>query len=216
SGPDSSVAEATGGLDSALDQSTVELAVSGWMPCQRTTGAPQEAEQMGVCEQRLQATAAQQTAACEAIRAVECIRTTCLRLWREEHAGWEPTTCRRPAAAWPTQSPSFTRVSPLTSRARQAASADRAWAASSRFSAHCRSVAYKTSGVQFDPDGRHLTCTAGCGIGRVKPLGSGVLHAFPPHQQREAGAAPAPGRWLLRPGRAADRAPRSPCAPCAP
>src|SRR5262252_7652773 len=74
-------------------------------------------------------------------------------------------------------------VAPLNSQARQAA-AVRAWAAISRFSAncrakrtgkkgyprfrhHCRSVEYKGTGWQLDPDGKHLALTDGCGIGRV-------------------------------------------------
>jgi putative transposase len=89
-------------------------------------------------------------------------------------------TCRRRTLAWLTRSPSSR---PLNAQARQAAAA-RVWAAISRFSAkcqakrpgkkgyprfrhHCRSVEYKVTGWQLDPDGRHLTLTDGCGIGRV-------------------------------------------------
>src|SRR5262249_3392994 len=57
-------------------------------------------------EYKLRLSPAQQAASDEAIRITPYIRNTCLRLWREEHAGWEPRTCRRPAAAWPTRLPS--------------------------------------------------------------------------------------------------------------
>src|SRR5205807_10031163 len=72
--------------------------------------------------------------------------------------------------------------------ARQAA-AERAWLAISRFYENCknkkpgkkgypqfqrnnRSVEYKTSGWKLDPDGRHITFTDGCGIGRLKLVGN--------------------------------------------
>src|SRR5437762_229154 len=76
----------------------------------------------------------------------------------------------------------------LNSQARQA-SADRAWFALSRFYENCklkkpgkkgypkfqhdnRSVEYKTTGWKLDPDGRHITFTDGCGIGRLKLVGN--------------------------------------------
>jgi putative transposase len=69
----------------------------------------------------------------------------------------------------------------LNSQARQA-SADRAWAAISRFYEACRnkkpgkkgysqfqhdnrSVEYKQTGWKIEPDGKHVTFTDGCGIG---------------------------------------------------
>ena len=84
---------------------------------------------------------------------------------------------------------------PLNSQARQAAAA-RAWHAISRFYANCRaktpgkkgsprfrhncrSVEYKATGWQLAPDGRHLTLTEGCGIGRLTLLGSRELATFP-------------------------------------
>src|SRR5215831_16983768 len=89
----------------------------------------------------------------------------------------------------------FAFVAPLNSQARQAA-ASRAWQAISRFYANCRakrpgkkgyprfrrncrSVEYKVTGWQLAPDGRHLTFTDGCGIGRVTLLGSRELATFP-------------------------------------
>ena len=41
---------------------------------------------------------------------------------------------------------------------------------------------YKGTGWQLAPDGRHLIFTDGCGIGRVKLLGSRELAAFPVEQ----------------------------------
>ncbi|WP_223258117.1 RNA-guided endonuclease InsQ/TnpB family protein [Thermogemmatispora tikiterensis] len=79
-------------------------------------------------------------------------------------------------------------VALLNSQARQA-SADRAWAAISRFYEHCnnkkpgkkgyprfqhdnRSVEYKTTGWKLEPDGKHLTFTDGCGIGTLRLVGN--------------------------------------------
>src|SRR5579884_206990 len=76
----------------------------------------------------------------------------------------------------------------LNSQARQAA-ADRAWAAIARFYENCknkkpgkkgylqfqrdnRSVEYKNSGWKLEPDGRHITFTDGCGIGRLRLVGN--------------------------------------------
>src|SRR5258708_3204178 len=90
----------------------------------------------------------------------------------------------------------YTFAARLNSQARQAA-ADRAWQAISRFYAncceqrpgkkgypqfrqHCRSVEYKQTGWKLDPDGRHLTFTDGCGIGRVRLVGTREIATFPP------------------------------------
>src|SRR5262249_44107808 len=47
------------------------------------------------------------------------------------------------------------------------------------FQRHCRSAAYRGTGRQLAPDGRHLTCTDGCGSGRVTLLGSWELATVP-------------------------------------
>src|SRR5262249_41851057 len=79
------------------------------------------------------------------------------------------------------------------------AAAARAWAAISRFYAHCpekrpgkkgyprfqqdcRSVEYTVTGWRLDADGRHLTLTDGCGIGRGNLIGSREVHTFPLEQ----------------------------------
>src|SRR5947209_13546819 len=76
----------------------------------------------------------------------------------------------------------------LNSQARQA-SADRAWAAISRFYVNCRnkkpgkkgypkfqhdnrSVEYKQTGWKLESDGRHITFTDGCGIGCLRLVGN--------------------------------------------
>jgi putative transposase len=76
----------------------------------------------------------------------------------------------------------------LNSQARLT-SADRAWFAISRFYENCRehkpgkkgyptfqhnnrSVEYKATGWKLDDDGRHLTFTDGCGIGRLRLVGN--------------------------------------------
>src|SRR5262249_38623480 len=140
---------------------------------------------------KLRLSPAQQAAIAEAIRIAQCIRTTCLRVWMDGRgitANDLQTACSRLAQTVPF-------VAPLNSQARQAAAA-RAWAAITRFSAncqakrpgktgyprfrhHCRSVEYKRTGWQLAPDGKHLTCTDGCGIGRVTLLGSRELATFP-------------------------------------
>src|SRR5262249_597022 len=76
----------------------------------------------------------------------------------------------------------------LNSQARQAA-ADRAWSAIERFYDNCkqqkpgkkgypqfqhdnRSVEYKQTGWKLAPDGKHITFTDGCGIGRLRLVGN--------------------------------------------
>lgn len=79
-------------------------------------------------------------------------------------------------------------ASSLNSQARQVA-ADRAWSAIQRFYNNCRekkpgkkgypqfqhdnrSVEYKNTGWKLDPDGKHLTFTDGCGIGKLRLIGN--------------------------------------------
>src|SRR5260221_10658386 len=86
-------------------------------------------------------------------------------------------------------------ASSLNSQARQA-SADRAWFAIQRFYENCRehkpgkkgypqfqhdnrSVEYKTTGWKLDPDGKHIMFTDGCGIGRLRLIGTRDLATQP-------------------------------------
>ena len=120
----------------------------------------------------------------EAIRVVQFIRNKCLRKWMDEHGTSSADLqcyCAVLAASYPF-------ASKLNSQARQA-SADRAWFAISRFYDHCRehkagkkgyphfqhdnrSVEYKTTGWKLAEDGKHITFTDGCGIGRLKLVGN--------------------------------------------
>src|SRR5262249_61438347 len=87
---------------------------------------------MLIYEYKLKVTTAQRAASDEAIRVAQFVRNKCLRLWMDEQgvgATDLQTACSRLAHE-------FTFVARLNSQARQAA-ADRAWAAISRFYAHC-------------------------------------------------------------------------------
>jgi putative transposase len=139
---------------------------------------------MLVYEYKLDGSKKQYAAIDEAIRTVQFIRNKSLRMWMDNRGTSKndlQTNCKVLAQEYP-----FARG--LNSMARQAA-ADRAWFAISRFYDNCkqkkpgkkgypkfqrnnRSVEYKTSGWKLDPDGRHITFTDGCGIGRLKLVGN--------------------------------------------
>ncbi len=139
---------------------------------------------MLVYEYKLDASPAQYARIDEAIRVGQFVRNKCLRLWMDSRgvsAHDLQVFCSRLAN-------DYAFAARLNSQARQAA-ADRAWQAISRFYAncreqrpgkkgypqfrqHCRSVEYKHTGWKLDPDGRHLTFTDGCGIGRVRLVGT--------------------------------------------
>jgi putative transposase len=132
----------------------------------------------------------------EAIRIVQFIRNKCLRLWMDEHGISKndlQVYCAVLAKAY-----SF--ATRLNSQARQA-SAERAWFAISRFYENCktkkpgkkgypkfkhdnRSVEYKQTGWKLEPDGKHITFTDGCGIGRLRLVGNSNQHieTFPTKQ----------------------------------
>src|SRR5260370_14524745 len=129
----------------------------------------------------------------EDLRTVQFMRNNSLRLWMDGKNVSQndlQTNCGVLAKEYPF-------ASRLNSQARQAA-ASRAWFAISRFYDNCkkkkpgkkgyptfqhnnRSVEYKTTGWKLDPDGRHITFTDGCGIGRLKLVGNPNqrLQAFP-------------------------------------
>ena len=120
----------------------------------------------------------------EAIRVVQFIRNKCLRLWMDSRGITNndlQCSCAVLAKTYPF-------AARLNSQARQA-SADRAWSAITRFYHNCRehtsgkkgypqfqhdnrSVEYKQTGWKLDPDGRHITFTDGCGIGRLRLVGN--------------------------------------------
>jgi putative transposase len=130
-----------------------------------------------------------------AIRIVQFIRNKCLRLWMDEHANKNDLQCYCAVLA-----KEFPFASHLNSQARQA-SADRAWSAIARFYDNCkqkklgkkgyprfqknnRSVEYKTTGWKLEPDGRHITFTDGCGIGRLRLVGTRDIETFPLKQMK--------------------------------
>ncbi len=146
---------------------------------------------MLIYEYKLQGSKAQDAALDEAIRITQFIRNKCLRLWMDTRGTNKNDLqcyCSTLAKAYPF-------AAHLNSQARQAA-ADRAWFAISRFYDNCRnhkpgkkgyprfqhdnrSAEYKTTGWKLEPDGKHLTFTDGCGIGRLRLVGN-------PKQQIEA------------------------------
>jgi putative transposase len=151
---------------------------------------------MLIYEYKLDGNTAQYAVIAEAIRVVQFIRNKCVRLWMDTRGISKNDLqcyCAELAKEYP-----FARR--LNSQARQA-SADRAWSSISRFYENCkqkkpgkkgypqfqhnnRSVEYKTTGWKLDRDGRHITFTDGCGIGRLRLVGNKQqkIEAFPPKQ----------------------------------
>src|SRR5229473_123199 len=139
---------------------------------------------MLVYEYKLDGNQKQYVAIEEAIRVVQFIRNKCLRLWMDGervNKNDVQTYCAVLAKAYPF-------ASRLNSQARQA-SADRAWFAIARFYDNCkehkpgkkgypqfqhdnRSVDYKQTGWKLEPNGKHITFTDGCGIGRLRLVGN--------------------------------------------
>src|SRR3989441_2576231 len=150
-------------------------------------------KQMLIYEYKLDGNRVQYAALDEAIRVVQFIRNKCLRLWKDERGvSKNDLQCYCAVLA---KEYAFARN--LNSQARQA-SADRAWFAISRFYDNCknkkpgkkgyprfqhdnRSIEYKQTGWKLEPDGRHLTFTDGCGIGRLRLVGNPkqCISAFP-------------------------------------
>ena len=151
---------------------------------------------MQVYEYKLDGSKAQYAAIDGAIRVVQFIRNKCLRLWMDER-GISQNDLQCYCAVLAKDYPFATR---LNSQARQA-SADRVWFAISRFYDKCknhkpgkkgypkfqhdnRSIEYKTTGWKLEPDGKHITLTDGCGIGRLRLVGNPKqkIAAFPLEQ----------------------------------
>src|SRR6266702_3500969 len=143
---------------------------------------------MLIFEYKLDGSKKQYAAIDEAIRIVQFIRNKCLRLWMDTR-GISKNDLQCSCAVLAKDYPFATR---LNSQARQA-SADRAWFAISRFYNNCkhhkpgkkgypkfqhdnRSVEYKQTGWKLEPDGRHITFTDGCGIGRPRLGGNRKQH----------------------------------------
>ena len=151
---------------------------------------------MLIYEYKLAGTPAQYAAIDEAIRITQFIRNTCLRQWMDER-GVSSNDLQRYCAVLARE---YTFASLLNSQARQVA-ADRAWSAIARFYDNCknrkpgkkgyphfqhdnRSVEYKTTGWKIDAEGKYLTFTDGCKIGRLRLVGNKKQHiaAFPVKQ----------------------------------
>ncbi len=143
---------------------------------------------MLIFEYKLDGSKKQYAALDEAIRIVQFIRNKCLRLWMDER-GISKNDLQCYCA---TLAHTYSFAHNLNSQARQA-SADRAWYAISRFYEHCkqkkpgkkgyprfqhdnRSVEYKTTGWKLEADGKHITLTDGCGIGRLRLVGNKKQH----------------------------------------
>jgi len=148
---------------------------------------------MLIYEYKLDGSQAQYIAINQAIRVAQFIRNKCLRVWMDERGVSKndlQVYCAVLAKAYPF-------AACLNSQARQA-SADRAWFAISRFYENCkshkpgkkgypkfqhdnRSVEYKQTGWKLEPDGKHLTFTDGCAIGRLRLVGNPKqqIGAFP-------------------------------------
>jgi IS605 OrfB family transposase len=151
---------------------------------------------MLIFEYKVDASKKQYVAIEEAIRIVQFIRNKCLRLWMDK-GGISKNDLQCYCAVLAKDYPFATQ---LNSQARQA-SADRAWFAISRFYNNCkahksgkkgyprfqhdnRSVEYKQMGWKLEPDGKHVTFTDGCGIGRLRLVGNPKqkVAAFPTEQ----------------------------------
>ncbi|MBO1049799.1 MAG: transposase [Dolichospermum sp. DEX182a] len=132
----------------------------------------------------------QLTAIDDAIRTAQFIRNSCIRLWMDvQDTGKNDLQkyCAVLAANFPF-------ANELNSMARQS-SAERAWAAITRFynnckkgipglkgfpqfQKDCRSVEYKTSGWKLASDRKFITFTDKKGIGRLKLKGTRDLHFY--------------------------------------
>jgi IS605 OrfB family transposase len=151
---------------------------------------------MLIYEYKLHGSKAQYAAIDEAIRVTQFIRNKCVRLWTDVR-GTNQNDLQCYCSVLAKEFPFAAR---LNSQARQAA-ADRAWFAISRFYENCkqhkpgkkgyphfqhdnRSVEYKQTAWKLEPDGKHITFTDGCGIGRLRLVGNNNQHieTFPTKQ----------------------------------
>ena len=147
-------------------------------------------------EYKLDGSKRQYAALDEAIRIVQFIRNKCVRLWIDER-GISKNDLQIYCSVLAKDYSFATR---LNSQARQVA-ADRAWFAISRFYDNCkhhkpgkkgyptfqhnnRSLEYKQTGWKLEPDGKHITFTDGCEIGRLRLVGNPQQHIerFPTKQ----------------------------------
>jgi putative transposase len=149
---------------------------------------------MIVLEFKAYGKSSQFSAADEAIRTVQFIRNKCIRLWIDE-----PKMGKNDLSAYcAVLAKEFRFCNELNSMARQA-SAERAWAAITRFYDNCkkqvpgkkgfpqfqkdnRSVEYKTTGWKLADDRKSIVFTDKKGIGKLKLKGTRDLHFYQPDQ----------------------------------
>jgi putative transposase len=130
----------------------------------------------------------------EAIRTVQFIRNKCIRLWMDN-----PQTNKYDLSKYSAVlAKEFPFANKLNAMSRQA-SADRAWAAISRFFDNCRkkvagkkgfpsfqkdnrSIEYKTQSWKLADDRKSITFTDKHGIGRLKMKGTRDLNFYQPEQ----------------------------------
>src|SRR2546430_8093077 len=139
---------------------------------------------MLIYEYKVAGTPKQYAAMDEAIKITQFIRNKCLRKWMDE-PGVSANDLQCYCAVLAKE---YSFASLLNSQARQVA-ADRAWFAIGRFYENCknhrpgkkgypqfqhdnRSVEYKQTGWKIEADGKHITFTDGCGIGRLRLVGN--------------------------------------------
>ena len=135
---------------------------------------------------KLDGTLAQYAAIDAAIHTVQFLRNTCLRAWMDRLP--EGKNFETMSASTAVLAHQFVFAGKLGSQARQA-SAERTWAAVSRFYANCkhqvpgkkgyphfqhdcRSVEYKEADWHLAADGKHITFSDGCGIGTLRLIGT--------------------------------------------
>ncbi len=151
---------------------------------------------MLIYEYKIDANKKQREAIDNAIRICQFIRNKCIRLWMDSRGVGNndlQVSCSTLARQY-----SFAEC--LNSQARQA-SADRAWFSIQRFYENCKTkkpgkkgyprfqhdnrlVEYKATGWKREPDGKHITFTDGCNIGRIRLIGCRDLATFPIPQIR--------------------------------
>lgn len=147
-------------------------------------------------EYKLDGTAKQYAAIDEGIRVGQFLRNKCLRAWVDRTD--EGKAFATMSAYTAGLAKEFAFAAKLGSQARQAA-AERAWKAVQRFYDNCktkvpgkkgyprfqrdnRSIEYKVAGWTLEPDGKHITCTDGLGIGRLRLIGTRSIETFPEAQ----------------------------------
>jgi putative transposase len=175
---------------------------------------------MLIFEYKLDGSKKQYAAIDEAIRIVQFIRNKCLQMWMDE-CGVSKNDLQCYCAVL---AKAYAFATRLNSQARQAGAA-RAWFAISRFYDNCkshklgkkgypkfqhnnRSVEYKTTGWKLEPDGKHITWTDGCGIGRLRMVGNPKqkIADFPPEQIKRVRIVHRADGYYVQFGVKADRA----------